>query len=75
MALLEGLLVGGVLLMLLAVTASILSVIFWIFMLVDSIKRKYKNSDDKIIWGLVVVLLGVLGALIYYFVVKRKSKK
>jgi 4-amino-4-deoxy-L-arabinose transferase-like glycosyltransferase len=51
---------------------GILGVIFWIFMLIDAVKKKYKNENDKIIWILVIVLVGVLGAIIYYFVEKDK---
>jgi hypothetical protein len=43
-------------------------------MLIDSIKRKYKDENDKIAWILVIVLVGILGAIIYYFVVKIKKK-
>jgi hypothetical protein len=50
-------------------------IIFWIYMIIDAIKRKYKHENEKIVWILVVVLLGILGALIYYFAVKRKNVK
>ena len=50
----------------------ILLFIFWIYMLIDAIKRKYKDENDKIVWVLVIVLIGFIGALIYYFVVKKK---
>jgi len=59
---------------LLFVIILILAIIFWIFMLIDSIKRKYKDENDKIAWILVIVLVGILGAIIYYFVVKIKKK-
>ena len=72
---LGGLVFGGMFLMLFVGVLSLLSFIFWIVMLVDSIQRKYKKSDEKIIWVLVIVLTGIIGALIYYFVVKRKGKK
>ena len=48
---------------------------FWIWMLVDCIKRKFKKDDEKIIWLLVIILVQVIGAIIYYFVIKRKDKK
>jgi len=48
--------------------------IFWIVMLVDAATRKFKESSDKIMWILIIVLVGWLGALIYYFVVYRKYK-
>ena len=54
---------------------GILSLVFWIWMLVDCIKRDFKKEDEKIIWLLVIILVQVIGAIIYYFVVKRKDKK
>ena len=72
---LGGFLLGNVFMMSFFGILSILSLVFWILMLVDSIKKKYRHKDDKIIWVLVIVLAGVIGALIYYFVVKRKNKK
>lgn len=48
-------------------------IVFWVYMLVDSVKREYKNPNDKILWVLIVVLAGLIGAIIYYFVVKREE--
>jgi RsiW-degrading membrane proteinase PrsW (M82 family) len=51
---------------------GILLFIFWIFMLIDVFKRtNWKQENDKIVWMLVVILLGGLGAVIYYFVEKK----
>jgi hypothetical protein len=44
----------------------------WIWMLVDVIKREFPQPNDKTTWILVVVLAGQIGALIYYFMIKRK---
>jgi uncharacterized membrane protein YsdA (DUF1294 family) len=48
---------------------------FWIWMLIDAIKREYPadRQNDKIVWILVVALAGWVGALVYYFVIKQKS--
>jgi hypothetical protein len=54
---------------------AILGTIFWIFMIVDVAQRKFRNESDKVLWILIVVLAGLIGAIIYYFVVKRKNKK
>lgn len=67
-----GIAVGFILLMLLIVAVFVLAFIFWIFMLVDCAKRNFKKDSDKIIWILIVVLLGIIGAIVYYFVIKRK---
>ena len=51
---------------------AILLFIFWIMMIIDCVKRKFKDENDKIVWILVLVFLHIIGAIIYYFVVKRK---
>ena len=48
--------------------------VFWIFMLIDCAKRPMKDND-KVVWILVLALTSYLGAVIYYFAVKRSSKK
>jgi len=46
--------------------------VFWIIMLVDVARRVYPKQSDKTRWLLIVVILGVFGALWYYFSVKKK---
>ncbi|MBW2963749.1 PLDc N-terminal domain-containing protein [Candidatus Woesearchaeota archaeon] len=53
---------------------AILAFVFWILMLIDCAKRKFKNDNDKIIWIVVLALTGWIGALIYYFVIKKPNK-
>jgi len=50
---------------------------FWIWMLVDCIQRDFppQEQNSKIIWILVIVLAGWIGALIYFFVVKKARVK
>jgi hypothetical protein len=45
--------------------------VFWVAMLVDAIKYQENN---KMMWVLLIVFLGVLGAILYYFMEKRKRK-
>ena len=66
------LLVLGVLL---TIILAILAFVFWIFMLIDAAKRNFKADSDKIIWVLIIVFLGIIGAIVYYFVIKREDKK
>lgn len=47
----------------------------WIWMIIDCARRDFARSDDKVIWILVIVLTGLIGSVIYYFVVKRKDTK
>lgn len=44
-------------------------------MLVDCLKRDFKKDIEKVVWVLVLVFLHLLGALVYYFVVKVQDKK
>ena len=39
--------------------------IFWIWMLVDCATKESGQGNDKVIWILVIVLTGWIGALIY----------
>ena len=48
---------------------------FWIWMIVDVAQRKFKEKTEKIIWILVVVLLGWLGALVYFIVIRMYNPK
>ena len=52
----------------------IFAIIFWILMLINVIQRKFKNENDKVMWVLIVVLAGIIGALIYYFMIKKPNK-
>jgi uncharacterized membrane-anchored protein len=63
-----------ILLFLVFFVLAILAFVFWVIMLVDTIQRKFKNENDKIVWILVIVLVGIVGAIIYYFIVKREDK-
>ncbi len=48
--------------------------ILWIFMIVDVSKRQFKLEHDKIGWILIIVLTGYIGAIVYYFAIKRTDK-
>jgi len=50
--------------------------VIWLLMLIDCAKRDFcpNKENDKLIWILVIVLVGWIGAIIYYFVVKRPAK-
>ena len=53
----------------------VLLMVFWIWMIVDVAKRDFKDETEKIVWILVVILAGILGAIIYYFVIKQANPK
>ncbi len=59
----------------LIIAAAVLFV-FWLWMLIDCLKRpddKFAvgGSNAKLIWILVIIFTGLIGALIYYFLIKR----
>ena len=53
----------------------ILSFIFWLWMLVDSLKREYNIDNDKFVWVLVIVFTWLIGAFLYYFMIKTVSSQ
>lgn len=59
----------------LIVAFVVLATAFWIWMIIDCAKRDFRKDNDKIVWILVIVLLQLLGAIIYFFVVKNSKKK
>ncbi len=52
------------------IVLAVIVTIFWIWMIVDCIKRNFKNQAEKIIWGIIIILLTWIGALVYYFVIR-----
>ena len=53
----------------------IAAMVFWIVMLVDAVKRDFPKPDEKTVWVILIALVGVIAAIIYYFMIKRKDKK
>jgi len=51
----------------------ILTSIFWIWMLIDCLMRK--RFKDKLVWVVVIIFLHVIGAILYYFLVKSKKRR
>lgn len=60
----EGAIIAVFILALIALVIALFT--FWIMMLVDATKRDM-DSNQRVVWILVIALLGVLGATIYYF--------
>lgn len=59
----------------LSVIFGILGFLFWLWMLIDCAKRDFPKANDKIVWILIIIFIQIIGAIIYYFVFKRKLKK
>jgi Phospholipase_D-nuclease N-terminal len=51
---------------------GLLATVFWIWMLVDCLQNPALVGTEKIVWVLVIILLHVLGAIIYFAVAKSK---
>lgn len=62
----------GIGLFLVFFAVAIWMTVFWIMMLVHAAKYDIK---DKVVWILVIVFTGIVGAIIYYFVIKRDFDK
>jgi len=45
----------------------------WIWMIIDCVKRNRFRSGDRVVWILLLVLTGIIGMILYYFMVMRKD--
>jgi hypothetical protein len=64
----------------LAFAAGIFFFVVWIIALVDCAKRENlefpsPSENSKVLWILIVILAGGVGAIIYYFVVMKKMPR
>ena len=58
---------------LLIVLTLAVGAIFWVFVLVDCLRNEPSEGNDKLVWALVIVLTGALGALLYLIVRRPKT--
>ena len=49
--------------------------IFWVWTIVDVAKRDFTNSNERLLWLLLIILLSPIPSLIYYIVVMRPNNK
>ncbi len=66
---------GGAFLLLAAV-----AIVFWLWMLVDCLKmpdNKFpaKGKNDKVIWAITILWLSLIGAILYWLMVKKECCK
>lgn len=52
---------------------GVLGSIFWIWMIIDCATREPSETNDKLIWLLVIIFTHFIGALIY-FLVRRPER-
>ena len=51
------------------ILVGIVLFVFWIWMIIDCAKRKFRNNIEKIVWILVIIFVNWVGALAYLIVV------
>lgn len=54
---------------------AMLLLAFWIWMIIDCAKRKFKNDVEKIVWIIVIVLGQWIGSLVYFIAIKLYNPK
>lgn len=62
----------------LSVLLALIATAFWIWMIIDVVKAPKENfgsENEKLLWLLVVILVHWIGALIYFFVGRKESKR
>lgn len=72
-----GIVAGAICLWVFFVAIWIFLFVVWIIMLIDVVKRPDDQfpgggENSKTIWLIVVILTGGIGAIVYYFMVKKK---
>jgi sterol desaturase/sphingolipid hydroxylase (fatty acid hydroxylase superfamily) len=70
------LMLGGseVLLILCVLPLGLLTLAFWIWMLIDAAQNRGLDHNERIVWIIVVALLHFIGALIYFFAGRPKRR-
>jgi len=54
---------------------AVVVLLFWLWMLIDCARRKFRNNVEKIIWIVVIALSTWFGALIYFIVVRSLNPR
>ncbi len=49
---------------------GVAALVFWIWMLIDCMRREPPESMEKLTWALVILLGSIVGALVYYVIRK-----
>lgn len=59
-------------LLLISVVAVVGCAAFWLWMLVDCATKERSDTNDKIVWLLIILFLNLIGALLYYFIRRQQ---
>ncbi len=52
---------------------GILLFAFWLWMIIDCARRVFRNTTEKIVWLVVVILGGWIGGLAYLLVIRMNN--
>lgn len=70
-----GLILGFIFLIIAIIALAIFMFVFWILMIIDCAKRKFKSDSEKVIWILLLIFLSWIATIIYYFAVKAPNRR
>jgi hypothetical protein len=62
-------------LIILYVAILLFSLAFWVWMLCDCLFHNWRSGKQKLLWFLIILFGGVIGALLFFAIIKAKSKK
>nr|WP_276575046.1 PLDc N-terminal domain-containing protein [Methanococcoides seepicolus] len=57
-----------------------IAILFWIFMLCDCLQRNTEDfprtgEHEKLIWSVALIFLNLIGAVMYYFLVRMQDNR
>jgi hypothetical protein len=64
--------ITGIYILLTLLGAVFFSFAFWLWMLVDCLKRK--KMKKKLLWVAILLFLNIVGSVLYFFAIKNKEK-
>ncbi|MCA9386014.1 PLDc N-terminal domain-containing protein [Candidatus Dojkabacteria bacterium] len=53
----------------------IASFVLWVIVLIDAVQREFESDNDRLVWVLIILFTGWIGAAIYYLKFMKKSSK
>lgn len=65
----------GLAIMLTSFVVSVLSIIFWVWLMLDCVQRDFREPTMKIVWIVLMVVLPFLGSVLYFFLEKYPADK
>ena len=64
----------GLALVILLLSLGILSLVFWIWMMVDCIRNENISGNERILWALLIFFTHWIGGLIYFCVSRARRR-